>query len=155
MTRRIYTSEAERLVAERDALRDAARTGHYESPISVQEAEASARRHHPANFGVVRPSAPKPQAPGVSDEQVAQVVESAMGCLDPAVAEGKVARDLQALGADGDTVTHQMRRVREAVTRQGTRHVGNLAASAQAFGDRRAAERLRHLRGPFDGGSVR
>jgi hypothetical protein len=151
MTRRTYTTEAERLVAEREALRDATRTGHYESPISAQEAEAYSRRWHPANFGVRRPAAPEPRAAGVSAEQVAAVVESAMGCLDPAAAEGKVARELQALGADGATVSLQMRRVGEAVTRH---HVGDLAASVQAFGERRAAERLRHLRGPFDGGSV-
>jgi hypothetical protein len=154
MSRRTYTSEAERLAAEREALRDANRTGHYQAPVSAQEAEAYARRHHPANFGVRRPSAPAPEAPAVSAEQVAQVVREAMGCMDPQVAAGKVARELQALGADSTTVNRAMRRVGEAVTRS---DVGDLAASAQAFGERQAAERLARLRrggGPFQGGTV-
>jgi hypothetical protein len=122
MTRREFANAAERQAAEAAAFAEAQRTGHYRQPT-----------------------------PPVDPAELQRIIEAATACLDPAVAEGKVARELQALGADSTTVTRAMRRVGEAVTR---RHVGDLAASAQAFGDRRAAERLRRLRGPFNGGSV-
>lgn len=155
MTRRVYSTEAERLVAEREALRDAARTGAYLAPQHVDDAAAEARRYHPANFGVRRPSAPESQTPGVSAEEVAEIVREAMGGADPQAAQGKVARDLQALGADSTTVNLQMRRVFEAVTRQAGR-VGNLAGAVAAAGDRRAAAALARRRaGPFDGGTIR
>jgi hypothetical protein len=149
--RRTYSTEQERLVAEREALRDASRTGAYLAPQHVDDAADYQRRYHPANFGVRRPAAPEPQAPAVSAEQVDQVVREAMGGLDPQVAAGTVARELQLLGADSTTVNRAMRQVGEAVIR---RHVGDLAGAVQAAGERRAAERLRRLRGPFDGGSV-
>jgi hypothetical protein len=151
MTRRVYTTEAERLVAERDALRDAARTGHYESPVSATEAEAYARRYIPSPM-VRRAELPAAPAPTVSDEQVAEVMREAMRCLDPMTAQGQVSRELQALGADSTTRMRAMRRVGEAVARS---DVGNLAASHRAYKEREAAERLRRLRrGPFQGGTA-
>jgi hypothetical protein len=125
MTRREF-SAAERQAAEAAAFAEAQRTGHYRQPV-----------------------------PPVDPAELQRIIEAAMACPDPQAAQSRVARELQAAGADSTTVTRAMRRVGEAVTRQATRSgVGNLAASAQAFGDRRAAARLRRLRGPFDGGTA-
>jgi hypothetical protein len=91
--------------------------------------------------------------PPVDPAEHQRIIEAATACLDPAAAQSQVARELQALGADSTTVNRAMRQVHDAVTR---RQVGNIAGSVQAAGDRRAAERLRRLRGgPFQAGQVR
>jgi hypothetical protein len=151
MTRRVYTTEAERLAAERDALRDAARTGHYQAPVSTQQAEAYQRRYTPA-LGVRRAELPAAPAPAVTPAEVDTIVREAMGCASATIAQGQVSRELQARGATSDQVSTAMRRVGEAVARS---DVGNLAASYRAWKEREAAEQLQRLRrGPFGGGSV-
>jgi hypothetical protein len=146
MTRRTYTTEAERLAAEREALRDAARTGHYQAPVSAIEAEAYQRRYTPSLNVPHAGVAPTPKASPVTAEQVAQVVREACAALpDPANdanAQGRVARELQALGATSTQVMDAMLKVQRA---------RRLEA-----GDGAAADRLQRLRGgPFQGGRVR
>jgi hypothetical protein len=148
VTRRTYSTEQERLDAERAALADAQRTGHYQAPVSAQEAEAYQRRYTPSLNVPHAGGAPTPKASPVTAEQVAQVVrEATAGLPDPTGvnddnAQGRVARQLQALGATSDQVMTAMRQVQRARTLEG--------------GDGAAADRLQRLRGgPFQTGRVR